>query len=424
MSDTPRHDPRPIPRELWPDSTLALLREPYRFISRRCQSHGSDVFQTRLLLRPTICLTGAAAAELFYDQDRFRRHGATPGRIQKTLQGRGGVQSLDGAAHRHRKALFLSLLQGPRLEDLVRRVDQQWQEDTRQWSDAESVVLYDRVRELLCRALCDWAGVPLEEEELDKRTRQLTDLFDQAGAVGPAHWWGRLQRRRAERWIGGWIQRVRRGELPGSEGTPLHVVATHRDLDGRPLDRRIAAVELLNILRPAVAVGVYITFVAHALHEQPVWRDRLKRDESGEATGRFVQEVRRFYPFFPAIAARTRDAFVWQGYLFPAGVRVMLDLFGTNRDPRAWDQPEAFDPDRYLHTPLTPFNHIPQGGGEHHQHHRCAGEWVTLELMKQAARFLARLQYDVPEQDLSVDEHQLPARPTSGFMMTRVRPAD
>ena len=33
------------------------------------------------------------------------------------------------------------------------------------------------------------------------------------------------------------------------------------------LDPRIAAVELLNILRPTVAVSVFITFTAHALHQ-------------------------------------------------------------------------------------------------------------------------------------------------------------
>lgn len=34
------------------DATLAMLRDPYRFISTRCRRHGSDLFWTRLLLRP------------------------------------------------------------------------------------------------------------------------------------------------------------------------------------------------------------------------------------------------------------------------------------------------------------------------------------------------------------------------------------
>ena len=81
-----------IPREKSFDATVALLRDPYEFVSKRCRRYGSDLFQTRLMLRKTICMTGPESAELFYDQSRFMRQGATPGRIQKTLFGRGGVQ--------------------------------------------------------------------------------------------------------------------------------------------------------------------------------------------------------------------------------------------------------------------------------------------------------------------------------------------
>ncbi len=65
----------------------------------------------------------------------------------------------------------------------------------------------------------------------------------------------------------------------------------------------------------------------------------------------------------------------------------------------------------------------PQGGGEHHQHHRCAGEWATIELMKTAAIALTRwIDYRVPEQDLRVSLRRMPTLPASGFVMTDVRP--
>lgn len=88
-----------FPRDSSPDSTLALLRDPYQFIAKRCRTHGADLFETRLLLRKTICMSGPEVAELFYDGSRFTRHGAAPQRLQKTLFGKGGVQGLDGEAH-------------------------------------------------------------------------------------------------------------------------------------------------------------------------------------------------------------------------------------------------------------------------------------------------------------------------------------
>lgn len=99
-----------MPRDPAFDSTLALLKNPYQFISARSQRIGCSVFRTRILLQPTICMTGAKAAELFYDSCRFTRIGAAPEPLQATLSGKGGVQGLDGSSHRHRKAMFLSLL--------------------------------------------------------------------------------------------------------------------------------------------------------------------------------------------------------------------------------------------------------------------------------------------------------------------------
>ena len=134
----------------------------------------------------------------------------------------------------------------------------------------------------------------------------------------------------------------------------------------------------------------------------------------------FVQEVRRFYPFFPFVVARVRQAFDWQGYHFPKRRKVILDLYGTNQDARWWEQPEAFRPERFRHWDESPFAFIPQGGGEHQQDHRCAGEWITIELMKVALSFLTRsMTYDVPEQNLRISLSRMPAIPKSRFVISK-----
>src|SRR5690554_958289 len=99
-----------LPRDSSPDSTLALLREGYTFISARCERHGTDAFRGRLVGRPAVFMRGAEAAETFYAEGRFTRQGALPATALKLLQGRGSVSTLDGAAHRHRKAMFMSLM--------------------------------------------------------------------------------------------------------------------------------------------------------------------------------------------------------------------------------------------------------------------------------------------------------------------------
>jgi fatty-acid peroxygenase len=116
----------------------------------------------------------AVYAELFYDPDRFMRQGAAPGRVQKTLFGRGGVQGLDGRAHRNRKQMFLSLMTPEGIGQLAETAAAWWRDYARKWESMDQVVLYDETHEILTRAVCAWAGVPLPEPEVRQRTRELT----------------------------------------------------------------------------------------------------------------------------------------------------------------------------------------------------------------------------------------------------------
>lgn len=411
-----------IPRDRSLDSTVALLREGYLFIPHRCRRLRSDIFSARLMGEKAIWLSGADAAALFYDNQRFQRTGAIPRRIRKSLFGEGGVQMLDDEAHRHRKSMFMTIVAPDRVRELAEIAERLWHGAAARWSEAGSVVLFPAAQELLCRAACAWAGVPLAETDVRRRADQFGALVDSFGGVGPRHWRGRVARRSLERWIGGVIEQVRSGALHPSAGAALRVIADHREMNGERLDVHTAAVELINVLRPIVAIATYITFAALALHEHPRCRELLRGGDDGE-TERFAHEVRRFYPFGPFLGARVRHEFVWRDYTFRKGTLVLLDIYGTDRDPRRWERSDEFLPERFQRD-VTPYEFIPQGGGDPHTGHRCAGEGVTVELLKVAVRFLARdLEYDVPAQDLAYDLDRMPTLPHSGFVLTRVRPS-
>jgi fatty-acid peroxygenase len=404
------------------DESLAFKRDPYRFIAKRCRQIASDVYETRLFLRKTTCLTGRAAAQLFYDGTHFARHGAAPEPLQKTLLGVGGVQNLDGAAHQHRKAMFLALMGSARIRELAESFRQELILELAQWQSRERVVLYDALQPVLTRAVCKWSGVPLAPREIARRSKQLTALFDAAGRF-PAHFKSRLDRTRAEDWTAGLIENVRLGAIMPPAQTALREIALHRDLEGQLLPAHTAAVELLNVLRPTVAVSVYIVFCAHALHQFPQAADGL-RTGGQPYMDAFISEVRRFYPFFPAVPARVRQPFRWGGHEFPRGRRVMLDIYGINHDERVWQAPETFDPQHFLQWDADAYAFVPQGGGSHQLQHRCPGEWITVALMRTAIEFFTQtIRYNVPPQDLSVDATRLPALPRSRFVISAVQPA-
>ena len=410
-----------IPRDSAFDNAPALLSDGYRFISKRCRKHDSDVFATRLMLQKAICMRGREAAEIFYGGDRFTRRGALPVTALKLLTDRGSVQQLDGPDHRHRKQMFMSLMTAEAMRELVEISAAEWRRRLPVWQGMDQIVLLDELHQILCRSVCSWAGVPLTEAEAGRRTREFSAMIDAAGAIGPWNWRAILLRRRTERWIGGIVDEARAGRLAPAENSALAVIASHRDLDGELLTRDEAVVEIINVLRPTIGVARFITFAALALHEHPAWWERLQSADEAELTG-FVHEVRRFYPFFPMVGGRVLTAFTWHGLRFEPGLWVLFDLYGTNRHPDLWPEPDVFDPGRFRAWDGSAFDLVPQGAGDYGIGHRCPGEWVTIELMKAALRLLtSAMTYDVPEQDLRIDLSRMPAIPRSRLVISNVR---
>lgn len=410
-----------VPHDKALDNSLAMMREGYLFIKNRVDRYQSDLFETRLLGQKAICMSGEEAAKIFYDPERMKRNGALPKRLLKTLFGVDAIQTMDGDTHTHRKLLFMSLMTPPHQKRLAELAMDQWLAALSKWEGAEKVELFEEAKNVLCKIACQWAGVPLEESEVKERADDFSAMVDAFGAVGPRHWKGRRARPRAEEWIRDIIENVRSGKTEAEKGTALYEMAFHTELDGSRLDTQMAAVELINVLRPIVAISTFITFSALALHNHPEYKEKLKSG-NGDDLEMFVQEVRRFYPFGPFLGAQARKDFVWNQCEFKEGMLVLLDLYGTNHDARLWEDPNEFRPERFKDRKDQLFDLIPQGGGDPAKGHRCPGEGITIEVMKVTLDFLINhIEYEVPEQDLSYSLVRMPSLPESGFVMSRIR---
>ena len=131
----------------------------------------------------------------------------------------------------------------------------------------------------------------------------------------------------------------------------------------------------------------------------------------------FVQEVRRFYPFFPVIGGRVRQPFEWRDHRFALGDWVLLGLHATNHDPRLWDEPQRFRPERFIDRQSSGFDLMPQGAGDHASDHRCPGEWFTIELIERAVQQLLSRKYEIPEQPLTIPLNRFPTLPESRLVI-------
>lgn len=412
---------KPIPKAKEFDSTMHLINEGFNFLPSRRKELESDIFEARLLGKKSLCIAGEEAAAVFYDNKYFKREGAAPKPLKKTLLGEGGLHGRDGEDHHHQKRMFLSMMTPERLEDMKRLAIEELDKKAAQWETMDEVLLLDEIEEVLARSVMNWAGLPLKESEVKQRTQELVAMVDSFGGSLTRFKEGAEARKSHEAWLKGIIRDIRSRVYSPPSHTAAYIVAMQKSPDGKLLDLDVAAVDLNNAYRPIIAAAYLIVFGALAIHEYPEMKPKLQADEKNFSK-LFAQEVRRYYPFAPAMAAKANRNFIWHGYHVKEGMLVVLDLFGTNRHPDHWENADEFIPERFENWKGSPFAFVPQGGGDHHAGHRCAGEWMTVMVMQSFFKYLTEnITYKVPEQDLSYDMARMPTMPKSRFIISEVQ---
>lgn len=417
------------------DDAPALLTHGYDFGARiwRRVRPGARSAPMRFLFRDAMLVRGAEGVALFYDDRLIARHGAMPAIVQETLFGHGSVHSLDGDAHRHRKATFVDAAyedeQVARLRPLLR---EEWARETDAWLAGGRRSAYDAAVGVFGRAVMRWAGLPGTAAARTRWAARLAQIVDGFGSpYSPQYALAVVNRSWSDRHAQRLIEAVRTGRLAPAPGTALHAWAWHEDASGRLLAARLAGVELQNTLRPMIAVARFVAFAAKELHDRPQWRTRIASEaadaahpaatEPGSAAPgplavAFAQEVRRTAPFVPMLPGWATADVELDGVHLAAGGRVVLDILGTDTDASSWPDADSFDPTRFVgvddYEALPAF--IPHGGADVRTGHRCPGEKLAIAGLASAIAALADPRLDIDDAGLGVNRRRLPTKPRSG----------
>lgn len=417
-----------------PDDSPLLLTRGYGFgahIWKRVRD-GARSAPMRLLGDDTVFVRGSEGVDVFYDDTLVARHGAMPAFIQESLFGHGSVHSLDGGAHRHRKATFVDVAYEDRqVERLLPLLEKEWQSELDDWIAGGERTAYDAAVGAFGRSIMQWAGTPGTRAARTRWAARLAQIVDGFGVpYSPEYLLALLNRKWSDRHTEQLVEAVRAGTLEAVEGTALHEWAWHRDRNGVLLPARTAGIELQNSMRPMIAVARFVAFAAKELHDRPEWRSRIAAETTergslveGPLATAFAQEVRRTAPFVPMLPGKAIADVALDGQEVSAGGRVVLDILGTNTDERSWERASEFDPERFVgvddYEAIRAF--IPHGGADVATGHRCPGEKLAIAGLAAAVAALSDPRVTILDSGLEVNRRRLPTKPASGG---RVRSAE
>lgn len=176
-----------------------------------------------------------------------------------------------------------------------------------------------------------------------------------------------------------------------------------------------------------------MTFAFYVLSQRPDWERKLHAELAevlgGRApteadlpklglTRRVIEETMRLYPPAPGLSARVaKQADEVAGVKIPKGGNVIISPWVLHRHRALWDNPEHFDPDRFLPERSAGrhrFAYLPFGGGPR----VCIGQAMamteaTLILATVAQRFRLHLK---PGHEVAI-QNRVTIRPRDGLPM-------
>jgi cytochrome P450 len=137
-----------------------------------------------------------------------------------------------------------------------------------------------------------------------------------------------------------------------------------------------------------------------------------------DLTGRVIKEAMRLYPPAPFIQRTPATGASLDGIRIPKDSNVTCMIYVTHRSRLYWDQPEAFDPDRFL-PERSEGRHryawMPFGGGPH----TCIGaRFAMMEAVAILAEILRRVSVGLVPGHQIVPVQRITLRPQGGMPLT------
>jgi cytochrome P450 len=377
--------PRALQAVGWTQRSLPWLE--------RCHSRYGDAFTLRILHWGdwVILADPDDVKKVFTAGEKVGVAVANP--LLGPVLGPRSVMLLEEPEHMRRRKLMLPHFHGQAIAADAAMMSEVAQREVESWPAGEPFALWPRMqevtKEVVMRAVFGEDQSRLEE--LRRRLRRLTEWMNDPrnlallATLGP----DRIVRSRGYREAMEPVEeavieevRRRRAQPDPSRVGVVEMLAQARHEDGSLLGEPELRDELLTLLTD----GPTSTSLAWTLERLLRNPDKLERAREEALAGEdatyldaVIKETLRMRPPVPVVVRRLLEPMRLGGHDLPAGTVVAPCIHLIHRDPRWYERPDEFAPERFLGRQPGTYTWIPFGGGVR----RClAASYAEMEMKR------------------------------------------
>jgi cytochrome P450 len=419
------------------------FRRPIPFMNWAGRSYG-ECFSMRLPDLGKIVLFSHpdAIREIFTGDPDALRAGEANAVLEPGV-GPASLLLLDGDAHMRQRRLMLPPLHGERMRAYAETMRDICQRNIDTWPEGTSFAVHPHMQQITLEIILRTVFGVDERGELEELRAELAALLEMStGPLAPFFLIPALQfdlgryspirqffaqRARSDALIYRQIHARRAGGSAGRQDI-LSLLLEAVDEEGKPMSDQELRDELMTLLlagHETTATALAWTFEQLLSHPHALGRLRREIDEvvggaelDASHLGRLeyvdatVREVLRLRPVVPLVVRKVKRPVTIAGWNIPAGVRVAPCIYLAQRHPSIYDDPDRFEPERFLRKKPDPYAWLPFGGGIR----RCIGMAFALYEMKVIlVSVLSRLELELAEPaPIRVSRRSITLAPKSG----------
>jgi cytochrome P450 family 135 len=400
---------------------LLMLRAWHPYLAS-CQRRYGDCFTIRATGLGTVvyvCDPQLIEQVFLGDPAVFRAGQLNAGFGLATAFGPHAVAVLDGAEHRRMRRSMSPSFQARAVRRYGQVIADATEEEVRRWPVGEPFPLHPRMRAITFEVIMRTVIGPAHPERAAGLHRVLAELCEADLLVlvrpGLQRFWPwrryrRLMQEADELLLAEIAERrsdpglssrtdilsllVRGGAGAGAAGDPAGAGASGEraagDEAGDAVDGGLRDDELRDQMMNLLIAGHETTSTALAWAferalRHPAVLDRLRgaiQADDDAYLDAFVREILRVRPVLFSAGRALAETVQLGGYQLPAGTYVLAAIDLVQHSADWYDDPGAFQPERFLGTPPAPYTWIPFGGGAR----RCLGASLAVFEIKTVMR--------------------------------------